>query len=619
MTHLLLRHVLLLTLFSFHTASRTTNSVVEDSHAAAVAAVEDSDLLRAWRNHVQDLQKFWLSEDRDKEVDAISAESQQKGEHKFDILQYNQTLDHFNRQNDGTFAQRYFVLSAYYKGHGSPVFAYCGGEQGDLYQEWDRYGFVLELAKDVGALVIYMEHRFFGYSAPFGSQSFARGPHRLGLLSVEQSLEDYATILREYKQGGHILTFGGSLSGSLAALMRVRYPALVDMAYASSAPVMGYPGFADQYAWRARVTDNWAHYGGKDCPQLVRNGFRVVSEALAGNKVAAESLAHAHPGCQGEVPVLADWGKLYGDAWSWLEFYGSNTYHPNAHAFMKSACQQMRIASAENAGLGDAAVFKALLTPSWGASLTKSQLGKPEGCTNYTALRTLPQAQPQGIGMHGWAYMACTEVVHPIGANNVTDFFPPFDWNTDSLAVGCKHAWGVTPDASFMPKAFGFPVPGYDVEPDTKSKTVSMKSNDAPRGFPQDFEISDSLPGRIIFTYGSEDPWTTMGVAKGWREDVFVLTVKGGSHCSDLGTPSSYDTLAMNTSRTRVQETVTGWVGALQRKRTADLHSFGGAKFPQPGPDTNSSLDGGFMKSVQPIHAGGKKVQSFMQANLHRG
>jgi pimeloyl-ACP methyl ester carboxylesterase len=609
-------HVALLTLPLLAFASRAANSAVTDSRAAAIATVEDSVLLRAWKNHVQDLQRFWLSEDRDTEVDAISAQSQQKDDHKFEILYYNQTLDHFNRQNDGRFSQRYFVLSAYYKGHGSPIFAYCGGEQGDLYQEWDRYGFVLELAKDAGALVVYMEHRFFGFSAPFGGESFQRGPHRLGLLSVEQSIEDYASILREYKHGGHIVTFGGSLSGSLAALMRVRYPALVDMAYASSAPVMGYPGFADQYAWRARVTENWARYGGDDCPQLVRNGFRVINEGMYNLSTASEDLARAHPGCGGEIGTPADWQKMYGEGWSWLEFYGTNTYHPNAHIFIRDTCQRMRIASAQSTGIGDAAVFKALLFPNWGTALTHGELAQKPGCTNYTALRTTPQAQPQGVGMHGWAYMACTEVVHPIGANNVTDFFPAYDWNTDSLAVGCKQSWGVTPDARFMPEAFGFPVPGYDTEAEAKTMTLNAKSKEPSAPFPKDFEISDSLPGRILFSYGSEDPWTTMGVSKGWRDDVVILTIKGGSHCSDLGTPSAYDTLPMNTSRTRIHETILRWIAALQREHNADLHSFGGAKFPQPGPDGNRSFDGSFMKSVEPIHAAGKKARSLLQTSF---
>lgn len=46
-----------------------------------------------------------------------------------------------------------------------------------------------------------------------------------------------------------VITFGGSLAGTLAALMRLRYPQIVDMAYSSSAPLYGYPGLTDQFAW----------------------------------------------------------------------------------------------------------------------------------------------------------------------------------------------------------------------------------------------------------------------------------------------------------------------------------------------------------------------------------
>merc|ERR1719380_330404 len=104
------------------------------------------------------------------------------------------------------------------------------------------------------------------------------------------------------------------------------------------------------------------------------------------------------------------------------------------------------------------------------------------------------------------------------------------------------------------------------MEPEENTTVLNMKSGDPPPYTeseappPRHFRISDSLPGRIIFTYGSEDPWTTMGVAKGWRDDVKVLTIKGGSHCSDLGTAAAYDSQAMNTSRTRIHDTVLGWV-----------------------------------------------------------
>merc|ERR1719380_458883 len=127
------------------------------------------------------------------------------------------------------------------------------------------------------------------------------------------------------------------------------------------------------------------------------------------------------------------------------------------------------------------------------------------------------------------------------------------------------------------------------MEPEENTTVLNMKSGDPPPYTeseappPRHFRISDSLPGRIVFTYGSEDPWTTMGVAKGWRPDVPVLTIEGGSHCSDLGTAAPYDTEAMRQARATVRATILDWSTALIRERKADLQRFGGSAFPRPG------------------------------------
>lgn len=45
------------------------------------------------------------------------------------------------------------------------------------------------------------------------------------------------------------MSVGGSLAGEISTWMRMRYPFIVDMALAGSAPVLGFPHLADQYAW----------------------------------------------------------------------------------------------------------------------------------------------------------------------------------------------------------------------------------------------------------------------------------------------------------------------------------------------------------------------------------
>ena len=95
-------------------------------------------------------------------------------------------------------------------------------------------------------MVVFMEHRFFGKSQLFGNASAAgkATPGALGLLSVEQGLADYAglvTSVLDNHTAWHspTISFGGSLAGTLAALIRVRYPHLIDMAWASSTPLLG--------------------------------------------------------------------------------------------------------------------------------------------------------------------------------------------------------------------------------------------------------------------------------------------------------------------------------------------------------------------------------------------
>jgi hypothetical protein len=45
---------------------------------------------------------------------------------------------------------------------------------------------VLPACSKLGGLVIFLEHRFFGLSLPFGYESYRPTADRIGLLSVEQ-------------------------------------------------------------------------------------------------------------------------------------------------------------------------------------------------------------------------------------------------------------------------------------------------------------------------------------------------------------------------------------------------------------------------------------------------
>ena len=84
-----------------------------------------------------------------------------------------------------------------------------------------------------------------GGSIPFNGsveEAFQPTPERLGLLSVTQAMADYAALIQSVREAHGcpdcpVLSFGGSYSGKLSAYLRLKYPTVVDIAHAASAPI----------------------------------------------------------------------------------------------------------------------------------------------------------------------------------------------------------------------------------------------------------------------------------------------------------------------------------------------------------------------------------------------
>ena len=129
---------------------------------------------------------------------------------------YDQWVDHGNT-SAGTFQQRYYVDTAYWNGSSeSPVFYYIGGE-GTL--RGTPTGYAATLAQEFGALVVALEHRWYGASIP-GDITSTRDLQVS--LTVEQALEDLAAfqIWMTAQLGGTTgpwLAIGGSYPGALSA------------------------------------------------------------------------------------------------------------------------------------------------------------------------------------------------------------------------------------------------------------------------------------------------------------------------------------------------------------------------------------------------------------------
>ncbi|KAK9185792.1 hypothetical protein WN943_026151 [Citrus x changshan-huyou] len=141
----------------------------------------------------------------------------------FKTFFYTQTLDHFNYRPDSyaTFQQRYVINFKHWGGSNSsaPIFVYLGAE-GSLDEDLDVAGFLPDNAPRFKALLVYIEHRYYGKSVPFGSREEAmKNASTLGYFNSAQAIADYADVLLHIKkkysaERSPSIVVGGSYGGS---------------------------------------------------------------------------------------------------------------------------------------------------------------------------------------------------------------------------------------------------------------------------------------------------------------------------------------------------------------------------------------------------------------------
>jgi hypothetical protein len=112
--------------------------------------------------------------------------------------QFNVDLDHFRYDSTRQFPLRYLAYDRFVAtsivgvASSAPIFLYCGNEGGiDLF--YNNSGGIFEMAQELGAKVVFVEHRYYGSSLPFGPVDTFKSEN-LVYLSIEQTLADYAMV-----------------------------------------------------------------------------------------------------------------------------------------------------------------------------------------------------------------------------------------------------------------------------------------------------------------------------------------------------------------------------------------------------------------------------------------
>lgn len=139
--------------------------------------------------------------------------------------------------------------------------------------------YVWDLAQEHNALLVNVEHRFYGESYPTLDMS----TENLKYLSSQQGLADLARIIPYVKNqyntaSSKVITVGGSYPGNMAAWFKLKYPHVSVGSIASSAPLTAKANF---YEYMEVVNDALVYFSGQQCSDAFRTAAKAVQSLVA--------------------------------------------------------------------------------------------------------------------------------------------------------------------------------------------------------------------------------------------------------------------------------------------------------------------------------------------------
>ncbi|KAG6682454.1 hypothetical protein I3842_13G142700 [Carya illinoinensis] len=400
----------------------------------------------------------------------------------FETFYYNQTLDHFNYMPESysTFQQKYVINSKYWDGanRSAPILAYLGAEaplDGDL----RIIGFLTDNAAEFKALLVYIEHRYYGESIPLGSsRKVALGnASTLGYFNSAQAIADYAEIIIYLKeklkaQNSPVIVIGGSYGGMLASWFRLKYPHVAIGALASSAPILYFDDITPQDGYYSIVTNVFRETS-ETCYQTIKESWSTIDE-VASKPDGLSVLSKTFKTCNSlnSVYVLKNYlVSMYGHAAQ----YNSPPKYP-----VTIVCGGIDGAPPETDILDK--VFAGVVAYKGNS---KCYVNAPENISETTV---------------GWRWQTCSELVIPMGITN-NPMFQPSPFRLSDFTDWCRSLYGVPPRPHWVTTYYG----GYDIK-----------------------LVLNKFGSNIIFSNGLRDPYSSGGVLVNISESIVAVhTVNG--------------------------------------------------------------------------------------------
>lgn len=425
--------------------------------------------------------------------------------------------------------QRYWLNKQFWAGENAPIFVFIGGEGEESCARLSNKMYMYDLAQKHGALMVNVEHRFYGESMPTADRS----TKNLAVLSSDQALADLANVIGHVKhslnsQQSRVITVGGSYPGNLSGWFRLKYPSVTNGSIASSAPVTAKANFQE---YMDVVGESIRYFSGSACYDALQNGAQHVAK-LASAGFGSDDMKTLEADFNTCEPIANKWdlGVFYSNVMGNLQ--GTVQYN-NEHAGVWNVTDVCKVMTDENEKCG----YKKLV------KLTKlfaEQAGAECEDASYKAtIEYLADSKPDpSNAARPWVYQTCNEFGYYQTADSPNQ---PFHAFKDAL------------DMEFSRKMCFDAFDGWSVDPNTKLTN-------------EKYGGSHIDATNIVFTAGTIDPWHALGVTNYTaplpqfpsEEPVYIT---GTAHCNDLYAPQpETDPESLTYAREVVAKHVDHWL-----------------------------------------------------------
>lgn len=403
---------------------------------------------------------------------------------------FTQKLDHYDPQNAATWQQKYYMNDTFYQ-LGNPIFLYISGE-GPMAPKVVTSLQVNEYARLYGALVVALEHRFYGDSQPFPDLSTPN----LKFLSSQQALADLAYFRQEFNKAHgrddtKWIVFGGSYAGAMSSWFRLKYPQLVSGAVASSGPVHAELDF---YQYLQVVQNSLLSVGGQPCLNAVRSSFQslqaMVTDSSNWPRLQTQFKLCSALTCQADV---------YNFMANVIGYFQGVVQYDNEQPTalnITDICTMMTNQSDPLLAL--TAVndyFVAQSTPACLDALYSDMLAQ---------FKNVSIEAGSAVGRQ-WMYQTCTEF----------GYFQTTSGSGDTQPFGTLSP--LSAQTQLCQDLFDLPADNPHIE-----WTNTFYGSDQPASY------------NVVFPNGSLDPWHALGALEPHGAFQYAIYIEGTAHCADL-------------------------------------------------------------------------------------